>query len=595
MADIAENETFNRLAMEMSLEERNDLLKKLSGQSNISREPLYEDTEESEFIDSEAKFASLPWYSRLLFFILSSFKSISPLKMYETRQVAKLGREIEARAPGVFDQRHNLLLSPFQRALADLKEGARFFYTVLDSSFNRDRSAFYAFLASLEMEDIHNRLQTETNPNTIAAQKPGISEAELRQLANNAIEGAFAAITEEHRNAMYDNARSLYCLKELASFLFDRVLLTFTFEPSVSDQASLANVVKEQLVTLNNILFSFKKPPSMTLIESLFVFILQKYQDNPNLDMDMEIQSLLSKAEDSLVAIRVFNKQIPLTFILRCVYRNMSLAPTEIAGGEDWFAGLQEYWKAQVEAKIAEYMKKRRQEELFETFRYFLKGVSLKVLKNVGSESNPAGIPICGSFGLSFLLTFYSAIFIPDINKVLRPILLEGEFIKRENRTIFTESYNDLSKLEDAIKKFDEKLSAIGDFGKLYALANEETSLPVKRRKIQIITEDATDEAYTIVEQTRTAISSLLTILNAVLPVNSEEKSAILVNITKFVEKSNPNTITATGNSVASNTPQLTPKGLLFITSITDVIQKLQKTLEILDEIGSMESNVPNV
>jgi hypothetical protein len=594
MADVVEHEVFNQLALEMSQEERDSLLKKLSVQSSISREPLYEDgVEEIPASDNEELFTKLPWYYRWFLRFMAFFKAISPMKIYEAKRIAKLGREIDIRAPGVFDYRHTFLLASFQKSLGELKEAARFFYSALDSSFNRDRGAFYAFLASLEMEDIHGRLQQETDPEKIATETPGMNEVELRQHANGNMESIFAAITEEQRSIMYNNARSLYCLKELASFLFDRVLLTFTFEPAVSGQASLANVVKEQLVSLNNILFSFKKPPTMALIESLFVFILQNYQDNQNveMDMDMEIQNLLSKAEDSLVAIRAFNKQVPLTLILRCVYRNMSLAPSEISGGEDWFVGYQEYWKHWVETQLAEYLGGRRQQELFNMFRYFLKGTSLRALENVASESNPEGLEVPGGFSLSFLLTFYSALFITDINKVLRPILLEGEFIKRENRTIFTESYNDLNKLEDDIKRFDTLLSPIGELGKRLALANEETSLPAKRRKIQLITEDAVDVVHEIVEQARTALNNLVTILNAAIVLNAEGKSGILANISKFMEKSGgPNIIAMSEASTSVNLAQ-TPKGIAFLTSISDVIQKLQQTLHILDEIDVVEAH----
>jgi hypothetical protein len=567
---VSDGGTLDRLVSGLTLEERHNLLDKLKGQANLSPEPLYEagetGNESGPQENFDEQYARLPWYYRLYFFILSFFKGRPPNKIFEESRVGKLGREIDVIAPGLYDYQRNYLLAEFCRLLTDLKEGARFFFTALDASVNRDKGGFYAFLGSLEMGEVHKRLLAETDPVAIAEKFPEASEADLRQTAFKAMEDAFAGITQNQRDTMYHNTRSLYCLKELSSFLFDRVIMAFGF--GTSGQTCSASVVKDLLTTLNNILFSLKEPPPLTLLESLFIFLVQEKAAEVDFDAGREMRRLLTKAENALVTIRNFNKQVPLTCILRCAGRDLGLSPQQIGGGEDWFLVYREYWKRQIEGKFAEYMRGRKHRDLLNSFRYFLKGTNLKILDNVVSDSNPDGLPIPEAFSLSFLLTFYSAVFLNDINKILRPILIDGEFFKRENRTEFTEAYNDLIKLEDDIRKFERNISPSGDYGKRYTLARQDiSSLPVKRRKIQIVLEDASRDAGGIIERGRGAMRTMINILNGIMGKDSGGKYDTLGNLARLSGK--------------------TP---VFTDGMADSVQKFQQTLQLLDDIEAMES-----
>jgi hypothetical protein len=565
---MAEDRTLHRLVSELTVEERSNLLEKLKAQSNISADPLYEEVKEEPAVSFEDGYVQLPWYYRLFYFIMGLFRSVTPQKAFEDGVVKRLGREIEAGTPGIYDCQRSCLLPAFHQLLSDLKEGARFFYTALDSSVNRDKGAFYAFLGSLEMPEVHQRLQNETDCELIAEGAGEASEAELRQAAFKAMEDALAAVTGEQRSRMYVNTRALQCLKELSSFLFDRVLMAFGFEPSASGQICSVNVVKDMLENLNNILFSLREPPPLALLQSLFIFILQERTVEQGFDINREMRNLLSRAEDATAAIRNFNRQASLTRILRCAGRDMSLAPKAISGGEDWFVVYREYWKRYIETRFVEYMRGRRHRDLLNSFKYFLKGTNLKILDNVVSDSNQDGIPVSGAFALSFLLTFHSAVYMTDINKILRPILIDGEFYKRENRTEFTESYNDLIKLEDDIRKFEREISPEGDFGKRYILARQDmSSLPVKRRKIQMAVEEASRGARGIVDRARNACTVMINILNGILRKDPGGRYDTLGNLSR-----------------------LTGKGPAFINGIAESIQKFQKALQLLDDIDAMES-----
>ncbi|MDR0719013.1 MAG: DUF5312 domain-containing protein [Treponema sp.] len=565
---MAENGNLDRLAAGLPLEERHKLLQKLNNQSNISDEPLYvPDNKGVSALSAEEQYARLPWYLKLWFFILSLFKARPPVRLFEDRQVAHVGRQIEESFPGLYDYQKSRLLSAFHVELEKLRDASRFFYIALDASFNRDKGAFYAFLGSLEMAPVHKKLSAETDPAVLAESCPDLSEQELRKKAFLAMDTALEEIDESMRGAMYFDARSLYCLKELSSFLFDRLIMSFSFDASLGGHSCSASVVKDLLTNLNNILVSLKTIPPMPLLGSLFMFLLQEKQGEPGFDINKEISAVLTKAEEALAVIREFNRQVPLTKILRCASRNMSLSPKEISGGEDWFVVYREYWKRRIEALFASFMREKKHRDLLNSFRYFLKGKNLKTLGNTVSETNPDGIPVNGALGLSFLLTFYSVVFMAELNNTLRPILIDGEFFRKENRSEFIEAYNDLIKLEDEIHKFEMDIALSGDFGKRYSQARQEmTSLPVKRRKIQLVVEEASGEALSIIESARRASRSMVNILGGIISKDSMGKYDSLSNFKKMAEK----------------IPD-------FEASVDDALQKFKKIIQILEDIDVID------
>jgi hypothetical protein len=201
------------------------------------------------------------------------------------------------------------------------------------------------------------------------------------------------------------------------------------------------------------------------------------------------------------------------------------------------------------------------------SLKYFFKGSSLKMLENTAGDSNPVGVPVKEAFCLSFLLTFYTVVFMGEINKILRPILLDGEFIRKENRTEFAEYYNTIIKLDDLIQRFDQTLSPSGDFGQRYSQARAEmTSLPIKRRKIQIVLQETSKVAVGIIDQTKDAIKGMLLVLGGIIRKSGDDKYDSLANIITF---GRPST---------------------FFANLQSCIDQFQKTIKLMDDINNIEN-----
>jgi hypothetical protein len=564
---MADDKHFERLVSNLPLSERQSLLEKLTSQSLISQDPLYVADKEEVFLDIEEQYVRLAWYERLWYIILSIFRGKPPVKLYEEHRVSVLGHLINEQSPGLYDFQNARLLPPFHSMLNLLKTAARFFYTALDAGFNTDKGAFYAFLGSLEMPEIHARLIKAVDPVQAGDKNPDATQSELRQAGLRGVEDALRDITEEHRATMYYNARTLFCLKELSVFPFDRILMSFANDSSKNAQTCSVNIIKEMLINLNNILFSFKTIPPMTLLESLFVFVLQEKAAGPGFDMHREIQALVIKAEAALRVIRDFNRQVPLNKIILCSSRNNPVQVREISGGEDWYSVYRDHWKRQAEENIAFYFHNRREKALFVSFKTFLNGAEFQHLDNAESETNPDGFPLNGVLSFSFLLSFYTGVFMPSLNNTLKIIMIDGEFSKKENRIEYNEAYNNLIKMDDMIHKLDFDIGPSGDYGKRYTQARQEIcALPIKRKKVQIVLDEVYTEAGKILEDARRSLKSLAYIMEGVAGTGLYDDYSQLSNMAKLTDKN---------------------EGLL--NSIKDTSEKLTKALDMLNEIDNLD------
>jgi hypothetical protein len=564
-----ENNKFGQLVAGLSLDERHRLLSNLIDQSSMSSDPLYhEEHGDKAYRNTMEQYTALPWYSRLWIIIQSFFKGRSQLDIFEDQTIVELGRHIDEISPGLYDYEKGILLPLFYSNLERLKDAARFFFNALETGVYRDKGTFYAFLGSLEMTPLHKKLQEGTNPLILEEKNPYLPLLDLKKISCQIMEEVFMEITDDYRKAMYFNARSLLCLRQLSSFLFDRLLLNFSLDTSLKGKVCSAGAVKDQLLSLNNVLLSLKAIPPMPLLQSLFIFLLHEKAGEHDLDIEAEIHKLLKKAENALMIIREFNRVTPLTKIIRCASRNMTVEPHEISGGEDWFVDYRDYWKNHIETIYAAHIKSHRYKEIVNVFRDFLKNNSPEDLENTVSESNPDGIPLRGSFSLSFLRTFYSVVFLADLNLILRPILTDGEFELKENRLYYNESYNEFIKLENDIHRLEEKVSESGDYGKRYTLAKHEiTALTIKRRKVQIVVEEASAEAEAIITAIRRASRNMIDILKGIIGKDGNgSKYGTLSNLDKFMIK----------------IPD-------FLEGLNDSINKFGTVIQILDNIDSME------
>jgi len=562
------NNTLDRLASQISAEERRWLLEKIKNGAAISMEPLYAQREKEKAppaLPFEEQYKRLLWLARLFYFVNGFFTGRSAAKAFEDRRMLLMARGIEADSPGVFDYRKNRLRHGFYASLVELRDAARFFHGALGKSISKDRGAFYATLGSLEMEDVHRKLQSECSPQAILAMNPHIPPSSLRHAVMEAMDETLRLAPDSARGAMYRHARSLGFLRDLSCFFFDRFIMAFSDMPN-GRACSISPSVKEMMIALDRILFSLRDPPLPSLIDAFFVRELEERAEEPGFDVEEEMSALLAHAGKAISAIRRFNARVPLTRMIRCATGNMAYSPSQTSGGEDWFQVYRGHWKRRLEEALARHFSERRRSDIVESLEDFFE-TRMEPLAHAASDSNPNGFPLPEAFALSFLSAYHRGILNGKIKDVLRLVVMEGEFAKREDRIAMTEAYNDVMAIAERVRALDGKISVSGEHGKRHAQARHDTdALHARRRKMQIVQNEASREAWEIIAASRAGMKKIGAMLEGILGRELNLDYGGISNFDRLAGK----------------------KPALFVKGVKDAIRSLKQALKVLNDLGEL-------
>jgi hypothetical protein len=209
-----------------------------------------------------------------------------------------------------------------------------------------------------------------------------------------------------------------------------------------------------------------------------------------------------------------------------------------MTGGEDWFMMYRDRWRKDVDDRVFLFFSERRRRELRQTYRDFFSDTPPLSLENAASPDHPEGIAVQGADSLGFLLTFANTVFPRELDPLLQTLSAHGEFLQPDNRLEYDEACRGMMSLDAEIRKFDEALGP-GDWGKRREQINGElTSLPVKRRKMQILTEECGGAAREIIDRAAWGISVLANVTGAISAGAPSVHYAGLSNLEKLEEKS---------------------------------------------------------
>jgi hypothetical protein len=537
---------FDNLVAELSSEERSLLLDRIKSVMPVSAEPLYSAQAAPGAADALAiKADELGLLTRFVLFLRGLFSGKSRDELIREDELKEIGRRVELRFPGLIDRRHGLILEPAADALRGLRDAARFFYDALDRSVERDRSAFYAFLASIELPDTHERLLEDADPAAIAAAmtetRGDFSEADVRQAAMSAYDLIFSDLSEKGRRAMYQDLRSVLFLKRLSGFLFDRLIGVFREEAGPAGKAAASYFeVRELLLDLGDILFSMSEPPSTSLMEAIFFFADRDELGKQKTDPAAVLGADMAKASAALDKIRAFNAALPLRDLLRLVSGDPGYTPKELPGGEDWLATYKAFWRERIDAALGEWRSEHRNKALVEEIAAFVGEPGPAGFQNISAKEDGSAPPLRIGMALTFLDAFYRGPFLRELNRPMKVVLVDGEFYRKDNRVEYTDAYDALLRIPESLAALDKLLGPEGELGSAWASAGAELGgTASKRRKLQTVSRSAEEEAERIVKRAGFALLTMTRILHGFLKGEAGGRYDSLANLSYIDGKSN--------------------------------------------------------
>jgi hypothetical protein len=536
---MEELSVFDKLVDELSLRERRELLYKIENAVTVSEEPLGGENETATINDTEAAFQSLNPLLKLFFLLKGLFLGKKPLEAFEESLLSKLKKLITQQAPKLIDFRRELFLEYMKKELEGLQGSAGYFARLLANSYEKNRPEFITFLARCHSEALMKRLDEETDPRNIIAEKSLQEESDIKGEMDRRFREILGEFPEAERKSIYRDSQSLERLKTFSEIDFATLLNHFHYDPVRGESTCPVSEFSKRLLQLAGVLKNAKFPPSKTGLRALFLY---GFREDRNRQKDFEnyIKDEFSRAEAALVRIRNFNRDVPLGLIAKVLAGDYNYTIEGLKGGEDWFVLFKKYWAARLSRMFGEYSRNLRTVAVIDK-AYALLGIrNFEGIKFYHPSFYPQKTTLAHWRSLSFILAFYKNVFIPKFSKGLKILFLNGEFYKTENRVEFTDTYNFLNTVNEKLFFFEKQLAPDTEIGKIIeALKKEKSSPDVILKKMEPVIKKADAQALTLVEDTINALKSLNKILNGILYSEAGGKYDTLSNISYIGGKEN--------------------------------------------------------
>lgn len=462
---------FEKLVRQLSPEERQEMLSRL----NVRKQALTETVmpEEPPLEGSwEVTFQSFGWFRRLVLYIKSLFSGQKLKDLVEDRMFVDLGFELERRMSGMINSRIRMMHPAFYDELKLVFEGLKVFQKPITAAFGPEKGDFFAFLVGMELPEIQDRLMEETSHWKIYESNQERPNKEIKAIVDSNLRLIMDSIPGASKRVLFEGVKSLFSLKQLCTFPDDKLLGPFQV---MSFGGTVGNVsldeLKVGLLDFWERLGAFQSVPPFSVLEALFMFYAGLNTPDNKISSD-NVDELLKLAQAGLNRIKEFRQSIPLGKLVSFAYRNLNLHPRNPGGVEDWFVIYKNFWRARVDSSFEEFSRERNLKVLIQEASAFL---DLQVPEFLAESVYPpyfsGQVPTPREKAFKFYRLFWQRVFIPKIHPVLRQILLEGEFYKKQYKTTFNDGYNYMLKVQEKLGSFQRSFSHEGEWGKLLAEA----------------------------------------------------------------------------------------------------------------------------
>ena len=537
---MPQESAFDRLVLELTPAERSKMLEKLKlyqppADAEVS---LESESKEEPHIHISEYAAHLSLFDKIILFIKSLLFNKPKSELIKEKLLNSIAHKVTSRYHGILDASGKLLLKPFYDELLTLEKAISYFANIFTKIAVNDLAPVYVFLVSLYSGEIHTTLLESTDPWKMEKRLPDAKEHEIRSAMQKAVEAISGQFTDSVRLMVFTDIHLLFILRELVNYPLKLLIESFLSIDGKYETPLTINF--ELLKKINNLLHEIDDLPSVCLLETLFfLYHGEKYAGNPDV-YQAAISKEIALILENFKIIKNFRKKVCLNDITILSAQNPEYEPTPVSGGEDWLSVYKKYWKDRIEKNYAMYSFQKKSEQLQNEINCYLREPyhsNLVFINEKGRETVP---PVKYARVLKFIEAVYNIVFITEMNRYLKILLLEGDFYKKDNKQEFTEAYNTILQIPEMLKKFDDMLSPEGDIGKQYIITQTDiASKSVLKKKTESILLAVDFETETIIKKVSIAFEKLVFILRGILTRQQNSVYDTLANLTKIEGRNN--------------------------------------------------------
>lgn len=533
-----ENNSFDRLVSGLTDSERKDMLEKMKATGNSTQSLASEDKYET---DDQIPFAQQikneSIFYRIYLWIKSLIANTSMEILYNEHKISLIARYIDKVSPHLLDNKRGVLLSSFYDKLTELKLCADFFRPYI-SLMEEDENSFLVFLGSLVMPDIETKMNEEVDPYSIPLSDGPRPEQRMHLLRK--MEEVIGSISQEERNLMYYEVRSVEWLKQFSKLPFQRFISLFSTVVEGNYSCSFS-VLENEISSFARVLCNGMQIPQ-EVFEALFLFSRRNTAGRSMSSLDEasdKASDFMEKAKSQIDMMRMFITTVPMRSVGRVVYSDAMWTPENFTGGEDWFQRYKANWRKLFDQKWEAWSHDCKKETL-----------RINLTRNFGLENFPllperpwaelwGGVPFRYELTAGFLNWYMKEQF-PTHEIVLKTLMLEGDFIQKENRTEYNEAFNKMIQLSVDLQAMNRRLSASGEYGMLFLKLRDERIRSLQAHsKVESIVRSIVSDVRSMLSAFGDACRTLELCFTGIFLEKKDSRYDSLSNLTRIQGKNN--------------------------------------------------------
>ena len=534
-----QNDNFNRLAADLSKQERFDILdqlkrSKLELASPLSEEEIKEKTEAEIKQELETKLKAEPVIFRIFIYIKSLFTGVSQDKAYNSFIVSSLTKRVEKQSPALLDSKKQAVGEQLLDELTELKEAQEFFVPYF-KTLKKKIGTFYFILGDMVMPEFGAKVKDSCDVYAFSTDKPLAPETRNYMLGK--LDALLSDVNQQRQDRMLECARSFEWLRAFCELPLKQMVERFTAKAD----GGLCSYVRMQL-NYDELLKVVAYPP--VCADEMLACLLASQELPTDLwayayASSEQTNAFLKAASSRISVVSSCAKKIPLESLGKIIFENALYAAPENNYGENWMTKFREQWRVVLDRRWRNWNKDYKTGVVKKKIKVYFKLTDLPTFPASPWKAIKLETPFKHDLTLGFV-NYYLQNELPKYRASLDAILTEGEFAIKENRQEFSECVATLDTITASNDSALQKASFSGDWGdrlsKLETTAEENEG---DKKRAEELVREIEDYVFSYLSSFSNCLKTFQNLLLALLGEKTTVYYGPLANLMKIHGKDN--------------------------------------------------------
>lgn len=456
---------FDRLVAGMTSEERSSMLEKIN-QDSVSVVQFIETENQvpEKSLSLHLRFKEESFFYRFFLWLRGIIEKRSSEKIYNEDVIASMARRLNRDHPGIVNHRNGLLDTAFYEHLKALKSASDFFkpyFAIIDDS----PGDFYVFLSSFVAPELSEKINSEADPFSLDYSAEPTNDTRAMLLKN--LDNILKNIDAGSKRDMYTAVSSVNWLRQFTRLPYIHFTSQFTnltgsnytcpYRNAVNDYAAFAAV-------FTNIL-----PVKSEVLEAMLMFSQKKDLTKNAQDKDIErtVKEFLSKTNQYFASIQSFISSVPILKTGKIINADYDWLPGNIEGVEAWFPNFRSHWRKIIDVRWGDWLRERKKKNLENYLKNDFGLSEFPVLTYRPWQALWMRVPFSCELTGGFM-SWFSENAYDDMIQTLNEVMMEGVFVRNENRIEYSEGLNLFVQSVSQMRELTDRLAPEGEFGALF-------------------------------------------------------------------------------------------------------------------------------